>query len=160
MAKGSPQFVLKPMILHKWVPILLGFLVGFPGKKNPRKTTEGVSSSHQVSPSSFSQSKEVQKWCEGFHKSTMEISKSFGRPFFCGSNLPDFHKKNNFWWFWARFWGISISLSSKQRWISGFWVLTRNLILAPITEAFWGGGVEVWCYVNNSTLPRLRATVL
>lgn len=96
MAKGSPQFVLKPMILHKWVPILLGFLVGFPGKKNPRKTTEGVSSSHQVSPSSFSQSKEVQKWCEGFHKSTMEISKSFGRPFFCGSNLPDFHKKTIF----------------------------------------------------------------
>ena len=149
------------MILHKWTIILVGFLVALLEEKT-RKTTEFPVP--QVSPSSFSQWKEVQKCDTDYTQDAKNpqlhhLKKSIGRPFFVDQS-PRFSKKANMMIDdFGPDLGISISLSSKQRWISGFWVLTRNLILAPITEAFWGGGVEVWCYVNNSTLPRLRATV-
>ena len=83
----------KPMILHKWT-ILVGFLVALLGKNQGLRSFQFP----QVSPSSFSQSKEVQK-CDTIDHSRCEKSttppskKILWKAFFLWIKVPDFQKK-------------------------------------------------------------------
>ena len=94
------------MILHKWTIILVGFLVALLEEKT-RKTTEFPVP--QVSPSSFSQWKEVQKCDTDYTQDAKNpqlhhLKKIHWKAFFCGSKSQIFKKsQHDDWWFWSRF---------------------------------------------------------
>lgn len=100
---GRPQFLLKPMIRHKWVPILVGFLVALLGKKNPKNYGEQPVPTRWVQAlflsrrrcRSVTNGSDYHSRCRRFPQ-LHHLKKSFGRPFFCGSKSQIFTKKTIF----------------------------------------------------------------